>query len=103
MTQAEPDVASAWALHDAILPLVPERHEFYDAQAQMLVGGVIARAGLADSANSVLTRASRTSDIDPEGELMIFEAAMRSVSGDTAGAVGVLERFVILHPEHPPD
>ena len=103
MPQAEPDVTSAWALHDAILPLVPERPEFYDAQAQMLVCGVIGRAGLADSANAVLTRARRRSDVAPEGELMIFEAAMRSVSGDPEQAVGVLERFVSLHPEHPPD
>jgi len=103
MPQAEPDVASAWALRDAILPLVPERREFFDAQAQMLVGGVIGRAGLPDSANSVLTQARRTSDLDPEGELMIFEAAMRSVYGDLEEAVRVLERFVSLHPEHPPD
>jgi TolB-like protein len=103
MPQSEPDIAGAWALRDALIPLVPERAEFFDAQAQMLAGGVIGRAGLPDSANAVFTRARRSSDVDPDGELMIFEAAMRSLNGDVSGSVSTLERFVSLHPEHAPD
>ncbi len=103
MPQSEPDIAEAWALRDALMPLVPSRTEFFDAQAQMLAGGVIGRAGLPDSANAVLTRARRSSDVDPDGELMIFEAAMRSLNGDVSGSVSTLERFVSLHPEHAPD
>jgi TolB-like protein len=103
MPQAEPDVEAAWSLSAALAPLIPERPEFYEAQAQLLVGGVIGRAGLPDSANAVLMRARRMSDVDPEGELQPIEAAMRSVYGDVTGAVSVLERFVSLHPEHPPD
>ncbi|MEQ1856571.1 MAG: hypothetical protein ABL963_08875 [Longimicrobiales bacterium] len=103
MPQAVPDIQAAWALRAALLPLVPERPDFFDAQAQVLVGGVIGRAGLPDSANAVLIRARRTSDVDPDGELVSIEAAMRSVYGDVDGAVSVLERFVSLHPEHPPD
>jgi len=102
MPQSEPDVQAAWALKDEFLHLVPERTEFFDAQAQMVVGGVIWRAGLADSANAVLERARRSSDIDPDGELLLFEAAMRSINGDVSGSVRMLERLVSLHPEHPP-
>ena len=102
MPQSEPDPRAAWALKDDFLHLVPERAEFFDAQAQMVVGGVLWRAGLADSANAVLTRARRSSEVDPDGELLLFEAAMRSINGDVRGSVSLLERLVSLHPEHPP-
>ena len=102
MAQAEPDVEEAWNLHEELLALVGERPEFYDAQAQMVIGGVIGRAGLADSANAVFQRARRDADVDPEGELMVMEATMRSVIGDVEGSISVLQRYMAAHPGHFP-
>lgn len=102
MSAAEPDVDHAWELHEKLLGLLGEGGEFLDAQSQIMIAGIVGRAGLADSANAVIARARRGPDVDPEGELLVNEAAMRSVSGDVEGAVRVLERFLAAHPGHFP-
>ncbi|MGH7699301.1 MAG: protein kinase domain-containing protein [Gemmatimonadales bacterium] len=99
---AEPDVAAAWRLAARLDSLAPEhvtpsrRH-----LGRIVVGGVIGRAGLMDSARHVFERA-RTADAeaDPEHDLPGYEAAMRSVIGDTAEAMTLLQRYVATHPTH---
>ena len=65
----DPDVDEAWRLLEELetltsIPLEPRR-------SRMLVGGVIARAGLSDSANSVLLSARAGHDIVPQCELLL--------------------------------
>jgi TolB-like protein/tetratricopeptide (TPR) repeat protein len=101
MTAAQPDVAKAWSLYQQLVPLLPEGQKtFLDAQAQTVVGGIIGRAGLPDSANAVMTRARLTPEQDPDAELTSIEAAMRALMGDKEGAIRLLQRYVVLNPGH---
>jgi eukaryotic-like serine/threonine-protein kinase len=102
MPAAQADIDRAWALHAELRPLLTERPEFFDAQARIFIGGVIGRAGLADSANSVFADARLDAELDPDRELLSMEAAMRSVIGDADGSIAALERFMVVNPDHAP-
>ena len=67
-------------------------------EARLLVGGVIARAGLADSADAVIVsaRADRKSD----DWLLRIEAIMRILAGQTDQALDLLEEFRALRPDY---
>ena len=68
----------------------------------MDLGGTIARAGLADSARSVLLRARDMGnpEIDATQELLHIEAYMRSLLGDNDEAIDLLKRYVAANPDH---
>jgi len=103
MERALPDVDEAWALYDEFVKLVPaSQARLLSALTRTFVGGVIGRAGLADSANAVLVGARVDRDVDPDGEQVSMEAAMRSVFGDVDGAVERLQRYMIQNPGHFP-
>ena len=94
----DPDVDEAWRLLEQLetltsIPLEPRR-------SRMLVGGVIARAGLSDSANSVLLSARAGHDIDPQGELLLYEARMRVLLGDNDEAIELPKQYVAANPGH---
>lgn len=95
MPEAEPDVGRAWALLDELVPLLTEQPRFFEAQSRMMIGGIIGRADLPDSAQAVFESARVGPEVDPEGETLVVEAAMRSVMGDVDGAIEALERFVV--------
>jgi serine/threonine-protein kinase len=103
MNQATPDVAEAWALYERMVSLMPEGPQSEQIQAitQTFIGGVIGQAGLADSASAVMERARVGPEIDA-GEQMSMEAAMRSVIGDTEGAIDILQRYMAQYPDHFP-
>ena len=65
----------------------------------MLVGAVLARAGLADSARAVIDRAARDARTDPERAY--FEAAARSVAGQ--GAPRIAAAAVVYQREPVPE
>jgi hypothetical protein len=67
---------------------------------RMYVGGVLARAGLADSARRVLEGARAGRDIDPDQELAAREAVMRVLLGDLDEAVSQLNRYIVANPTH---
>lgn len=95
MPESTPDVRQAWALYDELLAVVPEPRELYAAQARAVIGGIVGRAGLADSADAVFQSARVGPEVDPEGEVILMEAAMRSVLGEVDAAIDALERFVV--------
>ena len=96
-----PDVDEVWRL-DSLLDIPTPASDFRDTQGQMLVGGVLARAGLADSARSVLLRARQqvTYDLDPSLYLLSVEAYLRTHLGDHDEAIDLLKRFVAANPGH---
>jgi serine/threonine-protein kinase len=101
-TPAAPaDVDEAWRL-DSLLDIPTTANEFRDTQGQMLVGGVLARAGLADSARRVLLRAREqvTYELDPSLYLLSVEAYLRTHLGDYDEAIDLLKRFVAANPGH---
>jgi hypothetical protein len=68
--------------------------------ARMFVGGALARAGLSDSARSVLSAARAGQDIDPEQVLAVREAVMRVILGDYDDAVELFKRYALANPTH---
>ena len=97
MPTADPTVREAWDLQEEMVSLLTTRPEFFEAQGRLVVGGVIGRAGLADSAQAVFASTSIAPELDPDRELLVIEAAMRSVSGDVDGAVSALERYLVAN------
>lgn len=98
---AVPDVRRAWELAQHVAATAPANsRDLLDHLARLIVGGVIGRARLLDSARSVLVGARATAEIDPEHELEGYEAAMRTLIGHTDEAVALLRRYVALNPGH---
>jgi tetratricopeptide (TPR) repeat protein len=96
---ADPDVA--WQLVEQVDALTaPDRQPFNRRVSQMIVGGVLARASLADSARHVLDAARAGPDVDPRQELVGYEAIMRTMLGDYDVAVQQLRRYVAANPDH---
>jgi serine/threonine-protein kinase len=106
---ATPDIPRAWSLAAQVESLAPPvAKAFQSRKAQMIVGGVIGRAGkaaggqkaLMDSANNVLVRARADREIDTEGELPGYEAVMRTQMGELEQGLEMLKQYVATHPDH---
>ncbi len=98
-----PNVEEAWRIWNDMVPEIPEPDREYQSRwAKMIVGGILARAGLADSARSVLESARLTPDKDPLRELSWLEAYMRVVLGDHDEAIRLLKQFLIANPRDDP-
>jgi serine/threonine-protein kinase len=98
-----PDVDEAWRLLAKLDSLTPNpRQAYLPAAARMDLGGTLARAGLPDSARSMLLRARARGnpEIDPTQELLHIEAYMRSLLGDNGEAIDLLRRYVAANPDH---
>lgn len=99
----EPDVAEAWRLAEAVDSLAPPgERAVRSVEAEMYAGAVLARAGFADSARSVLERArSRvTLEDDPDGYLLGVEGYARVVLGEEDRAIELLSRYLTGNPDH---
>ena len=93
--------AEAWrraAEYERAVP--PREQEFYRREGQIVVAAALGRAGLVDSAHRVLVRARADRTIDPRGELMGYEAVVRTMLGDKKEAVDLLQQYLTDHPEH---
>ena len=95
------NVDLAWQLLDEVRSLAHD--ELHERRAQMMVGGVLARAQLPDSSRTVLLQ-SRTSDpeIDPAHELLSIEAYQRTLLGDFDQAIDLLLQYIAANPDHDP-
>jgi len=97
----EPDAAKAWQLVDAMGKLTPARQwRLERLRADIGVAAVLARAGLADSARRVLARSQASAELDPERELLSFEAFARTLLGDREGALRLLTEQIAANPQH---
>jgi serine/threonine-protein kinase len=97
------DVDQAWRLLARFDSLTPGAGPTFNGlENLMLVGGALGRAGLVDSARSVLLRArgTATSEIDPHQDLVPVEAYVRSLFGDHDEAIDLLKAYVAANPEH---
>jgi serine/threonine-protein kinase len=100
---AEPGVDAAWRITEAVDSLAPPaERRFQGLLARMYVAGVLARAGLPDSARAVVSRARAdvTSEVDPDRFLLGVEAYVRTLLGEPDQAVDLLSRYVTAHPGH---
>jgi serine/threonine-protein kinase len=94
------DVARGWQLVGRLDSI--SAPTFARAQARVLMGGVLARAGLADSARAVWTktRSDVTSAVDPGRVLSALEAYTRTLAGDMDEAIELLKQAVVANPGH---
>ena len=104
MEEAEPNVSEAWSLYDDMVSMMPEgeQSQLLQGVTRTFIGGVIGRAGLADSADVVMSGARLGPDLDPVDEQVSMEAAMRSVFGDVDGSIDRLQRYMAANPGHFP-
>ncbi|GJG87285.1 hypothetical protein tb265_24660 [Gemmatimonadetes bacterium T265] len=101
MRGVTPDPARAWQLLGELERRTPKQKWAYEGRWQrMLVAGAIARAKLPDSARHVLLAARADRDVDPRGELVGFEAFIRTLIGDREQAIDLLGRYLTANPEH---
>jgi len=97
----EPDVESAWQLREELVSLAPEtQRPFVDRLGYLLVAGVLAKSGLADSSSSVFMQGRGDEEVDPQQDLVVTEAAIRASTGDPDGAMELLRRYVAANPLH---
>ena len=97
------EAGRAWRLLATLDSVVPApQRGFAMAQGHLLVAGALARAGLVDSARSVLrrTRQQVTHEIDPEQDLLSQEAYIRGLTGDADIAIELLKQYVAANPGH---
>jgi TolB-like protein/tetratricopeptide (TPR) repeat protein len=100
----QPDAVEAWRLWEELTRLVPEpARELQSHKAQIWVGGILAQAGMADSARAVLERARVAAEVDPTFELAWLEAYMRVLLGDYDEAISRLKLFLSANPSDPDD
>ena len=88
---------------EAHLALLPESdREFAEVQDRLVMGAVLARASMPDSARSVLAAASAraTPTLDPDRELLGVEALGHLALGDEATALNRLSVYLTASPEH---
>lgn len=98
-----PDVDAAWRLAQHVDSIAGEDERAYASiLSELSVGGVIARAGMQDSARAVLLRARErvTPEVDPKQELFAYEAYMRTLTGDEEEARKLLLRYAAANPGH---
>jgi hypothetical protein len=69
----------------------------------MVVAGVLARAGLADSARSVALGARAGRELDETFELAWIEAYIRVILGDHDEAIARLRLYITANDLEPPD
>jgi len=97
------DVDRAWELSARLEEVTPESLlEYEKADGLIQVAGVLARAGLPDSARSVLGRAHAmiTTELDPTEFLLLQEAYVLVLLRDYDAAVELLQRYSLANPGH---
>lgn len=97
----EPDVAAAWRAYARLDSLLPagEPHPFRNL-GRTLVGTVIGRTGLADSAREVLVDArlpTELRELDPNLDLVALEAFARTRLGDLDTAFALMRRYAAVN------
>jgi serine/threonine-protein kinase len=96
-----PDVAVAWELLDQVVKLTPvQMRDYIRLESQSAVAAVLARAGLGDSARHLLARSRGGPEVDPEAELLSYQAFAYLVLGDRDQALRLLKEQVAANPAH---
>jgi hypothetical protein len=92
---------AAWSLIPSLKNITPEKDwAFEGREAAMLVAAGLARAGMPDSARQVLVRSRGNPEIDPSRDLVIDEAVVRVILGDTTEALSLLKQYLVANPDH---
>ncbi len=99
MKSESPNVPLAWALSDTLIAMVPEAKRPYTTlYNNSIIAGILARAGLKDSARHVLTRSKGTPDTDPTADLANIQAFVYALLGDKTEAIAMLKAYFNASP-----
>jgi serine/threonine-protein kinase len=95
------NVDRAWEIYEQYQELVPPNRTAYaHSLAGLLVGGVLVRASMKDSADAVLRRHRAETSVDLEGELFTVEAVFRVRLGQEGEAIRLIQRYLTVRPDH---
>jgi eukaryotic-like serine/threonine-protein kinase len=95
-----PDVARAWRILEQDVKLYPPSDTvFRRRRDQLLVSFVLLNAGLKDSADRVARRSRAEATVDPNRELIYFEAALRNRMGDRDECLRLLGQYFAANPQ----
>jgi hypothetical protein len=95
-----PTASQIWKAYDAFIEADKvDKPEFAKKKGQMLAGMGLNRAGLADSARSVIGRAEGDERVDPTGDLAYLEAMARTQLGEKDKAISLLSRYYAKNPQ----
>jgi serine/threonine-protein kinase len=98
--QPPPAAAAIWkAYGDYIEANKTSKPEIAQRRGMMLAAVALIRAGLPDSARSVIAHAPGNENLDPSGDLIYLEAMARSQLGDKDRAISLLSRYFAAHPQ----
>jgi serine/threonine-protein kinase len=96
----KPDISEAWQQVSRYVELSPlALRPFRQLRIQMLVAGVLARAGLKDSARAVILRSRADASTDPTREIAQLEAVARTILGDKQEAIEQLSLWLATNPQ----
>jgi TolB-like protein len=96
-----PNPDEAWDTLERYVALVPpQAEEYYRLKGQILVAGTLGRAELKDSADAVLLRSRPAPGMDPEMDLMGYEALIRLHMGEKEQALELLKTYLTMNPQH---
>lgn len=97
---SEPTVEEAVEQRNRLSALAPESERPYQERlGDLLVAGVLRRAGLEDSAEVLFARGAGNEEIDPVQNLVGYEAAIRAITGDPDRAVQLYRRYLAANPQ----
>jgi len=95
-----PTAAKIWAANDRFLASDKvDKPEFAKKKGMMISAIALVRAGLPDSARSVLGRAQGNESIDPGGDLVWLEVLARGQLGEKDRAISLYGRYLSAHPQ----
>jgi serine/threonine-protein kinase len=97
---ANPDPAMAWRLADSLVRLTPDEGDqrYARLNGRVLVAGVLARAGMKDSARAVLRNTRDDPEIDPSRDLASTAAFVWTLVGDTTEALNQVKAYLLANP-----
>jgi TolB-like protein/tRNA A-37 threonylcarbamoyl transferase component Bud32 len=95
-----PDIAKAWQVNEQFVKLTPPNlRAFYSLYGHMIVALALVRAGMPDSARSLVVRSRGDATIDATRDLAYYEALVRVQLGDRDEAFRLLSTYVAANPQ----
>jgi len=96
-----PDVERAWDLFAELEEVLPVTGaEYTRLKGKILVGAVLARAQLPDSAHALWADCEGNPEIDPPRDLLALQAVFRLQNGEEEKARDLVRTYLTLNPEH---
>jgi eukaryotic-like serine/threonine-protein kinase len=92
----------AWTLADSLVLLAGDSsaRRYARLNGRVLVAGVLGRAGLTDSARSLLYNTKDDLTIDPTADLALWAAFVWTLIGDNTAALKQLKAYLDVNPGH---